>query len=918
VTHHRPAPSQPYEEFPAEAIEGTISQRFSRVVARHPDRTAVTEGGHALTYRDLDLAVARVARALAGVPGVFSAPPRPVALFLEQGTSFITALLGVLRAGLFPVPLDPRNPEQRNRLIAEDSLARVLIGSTETLAGARALDPGCPLLNLDDPDDGHGPLPEEPRDPDAIATLLYTSGSTGRPKGVVQTHRNVLHNTLRHTNEFRIVAEDRFSLLYPCGVYGGVRDIFNALLNGACLCRYPLDVEGLAPLGEWLIEQRISVYCSVATLFRQFVRALDGQRFPELRLIKLGGEVVFRTDFEAFRRRFEPGTLLSCGLAATEVGAVRQFFLDHESTMDEARLPCGFPVEEMEVRILDDDGREVPSGERGEIAVRSRYISPGYWQQPELNARVFLPDPDGGDRRIYRSGDLGFIREDGHLVHVGRKDSQVKVRGNRVEIPEVEAALLELATIREAAVLLRADADRGNRLHGFVVSGDSSFAEAALRTLLAERLPAFMIPSTITRVERLPLLPNGKIDRTRLAGLEPRPVTTDSPAARDSGSTTEAEMGRLWEELLERPAAVDDDFFDAGGDSLTLLQLMVLIEQRFGVRFSLNVILEAPTVRALAARIDSSRSGAEPSSSELHVPITDDGTDEIGLSVIPIQPLGHLPPLFFVAPAGGTVLPYYRLAHLLGRDQPFYGLQVAPPVRRGEPIDLRSVARRFLSLIRTILPAGACKFGGWSFGGFVAWEMAAQSRHGGLDVQTVLLVDSDVTIAGRRPRGADVLREVWRVAQMFRHSKPFLRNILHMRLAAEMRKHGADAPSGLFARLAWRAGIKDAEIAEVVASDPRLLDVRFVPGGRMQNLRSYIRAIHEFEPPVMQQQVDLFLPSIEASRRERRHARTVAESWSQLSRGNLRLHPIHGNHFTIFHPPHIQQMAGVMRELLTA
>ncbi|HXV75889.1 MAG TPA: thioesterase domain-containing protein, partial [Candidatus Polarisedimenticolaceae bacterium] len=678
-------------------------------------------------------------------------------------------------------------------------------------------------------------------------------------------------------------------------------------------CRYPLELDGLAPLGRWIVARRISIYCSVATLFRQFVRTLGGERFTDLRLIKLGGEVVFRSDFEAFRRCFEPGTLLSCGLAATEVGAIRQFFLDHRSTVDDLRVPCGHPVDGVEVLIVDERACELPRGSVGEIAVRSRYLSPGYWRRPERNERVFVPDPADPTRRVYLTGDLGYVRDDGQLIHAGRKDHQVKIRGNRVEIPEVEAALAELRGVRDAAVTLLADPERGNRLHAFVATGGERATEAELRQSLAGCLPAFMIPSAFTIVERLPLLPNGKIDRARLAEIEAPP----EPAVASAGlaqSATARELACLWDELLDRPAGPDDDFFEAGGDSLALLQLMVAIEHRFGVRFPLNVILDCPSIRSLAARIDARRSGGDRA--ETLAPITDDESDEIALSVMPIQPAGELPPLFFVAPAGGTVLPYYRLAHLLGRSQPFFGLQVAPPARRGQPFDIADVARRFLRMIDRLVPSGPCRFGGWSFGGFVAWEMAAQARRSALDVETVLLVDTDATIAGHEPQGLDRFKGLLTVLQMFRHSRPFLREIIYVRLAANMRRQGADAPAGRLARLAWHAGIKHADVSEVIGADPRLLDLQFVPVRGMANLRSYMRSIHAFTPPVVAQRVDLFMPTVDVGRRERLHARAVADRWSELSSGRLHHHPLTGNHFTIFHPPHIERMAAIMGQLL--
>ncbi|HXV75063.1 MAG TPA: AMP-binding protein, partial [Candidatus Polarisedimenticolaceae bacterium] len=235
MPHAGPRPDHPHESFPERALDGTIDARFAAIVARHGERTAVEDGARSLSFRDLDQAAARVAAALAAARGPAGDDSRPVALLLEQGADFISALIGVLRAGRFAVPLDPRNPASRNRLILGDSTATAIVASARTSELARALSAGVPPILLDALREPNQAPKRVDRTADAEAILLYTSGSTGRPKGVIQTHRNLLHNTLRHTNEFRIVPGDRFSLLYPCGVYGGVRDIFNALLNGACL-----------------------------------------------------------------------------------------------------------------------------------------------------------------------------------------------------------------------------------------------------------------------------------------------------------------------------------------------------------------------------------------------------------------------------------------------------------------------------------------------------------------------------------------------------------------------------------------------------------------------------------------------------------------------------------------------------------
>jgi amino acid adenylation domain-containing protein len=443
-----PAPGNDFRPFDRAHLDRSIPERFERQVELHGGRPAIREGDETLTYAELNVRANRLARAILALG---PATDLPVALLVDQGAAYVTALLGTLKAGHFFAPLDPRNPDARNRTMLEDSRAAVLVASHQHAARGRALAGDLRILDLDGID---RTLPgnDLARKPgaDSLAYVLYTSGSTGAPKGVMQDHRNVLHNTLRHTNAFHLAPKDRLSLFYPCSVYGGVRDIFLALLNGASLHRYAIESAGVAHLAEWLIRSEISVYCSVATIFRQFARTLTDERFPALRLMKLGGEAVYKTDLELFQRHFPEGCLLSCGLASTEVGGVRQHFLDGSSRVESSRVPCGGPVEDMEVLILDEGGRELPPGEPGEIAVRSPYVALGYWRQAGLTDRSFRSEADG--RRTYRMGDLGRLEADGQLIHMGRKDRQIKIRGNRIEIPEVEVALQRFPPLEEVAV----------------------------------------------------------------------------------------------------------------------------------------------------------------------------------------------------------------------------------------------------------------------------------------------------------------------------------------------------------------------------------------------------------------------------------------------------------------------------------
>ncbi|MGH9197962.1 MAG: AMP-binding protein, partial [Acidimicrobiia bacterium] len=272
--------------------------------------------------------------------------------------------------------------------------------------------------------------------------ILYTSGSTGRPKGVMHTHRNVLADVRNLTNEWCISAHDRWLLHTSVSFANSVRTIYGALLNGAAV--YPFDSKrkGFGELSDWLLSNEITILRSVPTTFRNFMSTVpEGRTFPAVRILSVGGEPMFRADLDYFNRHFLPHCVLVHALGPTECLTVCWSCIPHGTRIGEGKLPIGYPLKDKEVLLLDEAGREVAEEEVGEIAVKSRYISPGYWRDPDRTKTAFLPGPRGGDERIYLTGDLGWRSKGGCLSHIGRQDFLVKIRGFRIDVSEIEIAL---------------------------------------------------------------------------------------------------------------------------------------------------------------------------------------------------------------------------------------------------------------------------------------------------------------------------------------------------------------------------------------------------------------------------------------------------------------------------------------------
>lgn len=496
-------------------LSQTLAERFEEIVQRHAQRSALEYGDECLTYAELNRRANGLAHAVQRACG---AAPRRVALLFSQGAAAVWAILGALKAGATYVPMDAQHPMHRLRLVAGDCEACAIVTTSNHRDLASALGFAAEAIVCADEiaPAGQGPGLSQRVSCDDHAYILYTSGSTGVPKGVVQSHRNVLHFIRSYGEGLGIGPEDRMTLLASYSVDAGVMDIYGALLHGATLCPLVTSQGGFAEVGPHLLRRRISVFHATPTVFRYFVETLGtGDRLDHVRLVIMGGESVVRRDLDAFNRHFAHGCRFVNWLGSTESSLTLQYVMEHGCEQRRAKVPVGFPVANAEVVLLDHRGRETPL--MGELAVKSEHVAIGYWRRPEASARTFLPGERHG-QRIYRSGDLARRLADGSFELIGRRDFQVKVRGFRVELGDVEAALGAHEQIARCAVIAAPDDAGGLYLKAFYVGRDSAspLSGETLHRFLSERLPAYMIPSTFLPLKELPLTASGKIDRPRL------------------------------------------------------------------------------------------------------------------------------------------------------------------------------------------------------------------------------------------------------------------------------------------------------------------------------------------------------------------------------------------------------------------
>ncbi|GAA1973303.1 hypothetical protein GCM10009738_58390 [Kitasatospora viridis] len=615
----------------------TLHRLFRARAARQPRALAVVSDEEQLSYGELDDRTDRLAGALRAM-GVREGEALPICL--PRSTDLVVALLAALKAGAVFLPLDPDYPDARlAHLVAGCGATRVL-----TSRGNRRRFAGTPVEAVATDEYRTGGAAATSTDPalvgaDDPAYLIYTSGTTGAPKGVLVSHRSLAFTVSRAAAAYRITPADRVLHLAALGFDTALEQLFAPLLSGATVV--------LGGRTTWapseLLDQLPRLAITVADLTPAYWHHLLGL-IPEHepnparpRLLIVGGDTVHADDCRDCLRLL-PGTRLLNAYGVTEAAVTSTLWEATSAALAQAPaapVPIGRPLPGARVHLLDAALQPVRPGERGEIYLGGPGVALGYWRSPELTAERFLPDPyaRGAGERMYRTGDAGRWRPDGNLELLGRFDDQVKVRGFRVDPVEIESVLAAHPAVRMARVCPAEDGgpDGERRLTAYYTLTDRSRSGAdarrsGLRRYLAERLPSFMVPAEFVLLDQLPLTPAGKVDRLRLPRTEPRvrrrAEEDGGPDGRGPGggaggsAATRADLARAWEQVLgiERVRA-EDDFFELGGNSLLLMEMLARARGTFGIevgwiRFLTRSLLHDSRLGAFAEAVDIARTGA--------------------------------------------------------------------------------------------------------------------------------------------------------------------------------------------------------------------------------------------------------------------------------------------------------------------
>ncbi len=594
-------PTGVWEKFPESEYETSVPARFEKIVARFPDRLAIVDDQQSLTYAELNAAANRVAHGLLERLGT---DPEPVAHLFEHSAEAVIALLGVIKAGKFYVPLDIRWPVERLRQAYTVLDGKLLLTDAPNQALAISVtDSPVAVVTIAQWDGCSTADPLILIGPDTYFYIVFTSGSTDAPKGVIDVHRNVLRYAGLFINSPHICPEDRIPLFPRLSFSGSKRPMWGTLLSGSSLFIYDIYRKGIAGLPEWINQHKLTIFDSTPSVFRTLPEFMcDSGLFSTVRLINLGGDAVLPEDIRIYRELFPDTTILRNGLGATEAKSSAELLCD-KATLEKGEIPSvGWPFSDIEFLIVDEEGQPLPPGNPGQMVVHTRFVSPGYWRDPALTLQKFRPDPERPGLVYYFTGDLGRIEEDGQIYHLGRVDSQAKVRGQLVDFGEIERALLAVDGITEAVVGLYGNEPQDQHLFAwFVYKGvEPRPTTSFLRQKLTEQLPSQSIPSRFYLTDRLPLNSNGKIDRTAIPAPGTKRPHLDNEYSAPRTPLEEIVVA-IWTDILGLDKiGIHDPFLDLGGHSLQAMRIAARVQDEFGVEIPLAELFAAATVAEMA------------------------------------------------------------------------------------------------------------------------------------------------------------------------------------------------------------------------------------------------------------------------------------------------------------------------------
>ncbi|MEV8318098.1 amino acid adenylation domain-containing protein [Streptomyces sp. NPDC059900] len=872
-------------EFTAESTEefdGTFGEdfllhrRFVEQAARTPRSVAVVSPVRTLSYAELDAESAHAACLLADAGAGHG---DLVGVVMEKGWEQVVACLGVLRSGAAYVPVDPSWPAKRlSSVLASAGVTTVLTQPwlRETVEWPTAVT----VLDVDGSTGGtpHTSTPPQVRvSPHDLAYVIYTSGSTGVPKGVMIEHGPAVNTVLNVNDELSLTPEDRVLALSALHFDLSVYDIFGPLSVGAGVV-LPSPADNREP-AEWLrlmADHDVTVWNSVPALMSMLCAHLasdaEASGLPPLRSVLMSGDWIPVALPDDIWQHFPDAALWSLG-GATEASI---WSIWHRITPSDAALtsiPYGTDMRDQRVFVADGLLRPRPCWVPGEICITGAGVARGYLGDEERTAKSFVTGPRG--ERVYRTGDLGRLLPSGEIEFLGREDSQVKIGGHRIELGDVEAALLGCPGVAGAVVAAEGDRGRSRLVAHVLPAPGAHLTEPDVKRLAGETLPRYMVPAVISVRDSFPLTSNGKVDRAALAAA--RRTESAATGNEQPGDAEEELLLPLWSTFFDVPAlSVTDNFFELGGDSLQAVRLVSVLRTETGVEIPVAALFGAPTIRALAQELRDRRET--------------EGKTAARTPLVPVRTTGTAVPLVFAHPIGGDVLCYAELARLLGDDQPFYALQ--SPGGPGDAPTLQGLAADYAKAIVREVPGERFRLGGWSMGGLLAIETARELTALGCTVDLVTAIDVIETPEGLRKPIDD--------AQLLDWLGRDLAGLTGKPWQSEDDTAGRRSPISSSVELFETLRSRDILPADIGRLDFEDIVTRFT---------SNARALYGYRPAPYDGPVHFL-------RAESGATPETADSWQAVCRGTFEHLTVPGDHYTVLKSPGVGAVAASLHRIL--
>jgi len=585
---------------PIKGTNQTIHGRFREIVSFYGENIALDYQNKQLTYNELDYKSDQLACRLIKKLGE---KRQQVAIFIETGFEQIISILGILKAGMTYVPLDINFPSERNIYMLEDAECSALISNNMNASQARAISNRQIIINIDETLSSQdiGEL-DIYNDPDARMMIIYTSGSTGEPKGVIHSHRNIIHLYKRLTTLINISAEDIFAFYYSICFSAHAMQIISALLSGAKLTLFDLKKESFSGFSKWLKEKKITVDLMIPSVLRQFMATLKkNEKIPSIRILFCGGETLYKSDIDKAWIHLKKSSLIYNIYASTEAYVCQVYKITSKTIINSNIVPIGYSLPDFDINVIDDEGKSRETNKIGEIQIKSEFITQGYWNKPELSKQDFKQDSDNPKERIFKSSDLGYKQSDGCIIHIGRSDSMVKLRGYRIDLGEIENVLMQHANVKEAAVIVKENQHGTKHIVAYVVPKNGKSLDISyLKISVLRMLPSYMIPGYFVTLDSLPKNEIGKTIRKDF----PDPDWDRNIKGKEivnPKNKLQEDLKEIFERTLEVSLiSITDNIIELGADSLRLFVAFDEIEKKFGQKLNIDAIVENPTIEFIS------------------------------------------------------------------------------------------------------------------------------------------------------------------------------------------------------------------------------------------------------------------------------------------------------------------------------